>query len=420
MKRYGYLESGKGKALLALFLTASLLLCRDAQPSESIWGIVMAQFLLAGMVGAMGLGFLASNWRERKELFRDQRMKFLRAAALVMVVPFLVKRDWQLMYFSILFCLAYAVFLTYFSTCREISKYYVLILTVLGAYSLLTSYLLRLLPDSHPGLIPVFKNGINVEFYNFGLSYVSISYVRNRNFGIFREPGVYQYFLLLGLYLNNDVVSWRDKRWQYAVNGILGVTMLSTFATGGVIEMILLFVFFFFDKKLYRSKKARMVTYGVILAGIATVTAIVARKGTLYNEFYDMLIGKFSPGQDSGPDRIHSILINLALFLKSPLIGNGIYKVLHAVENNTSSTTILLAILGICGGMLHVISWVALTWRKNRGFVMNALLLVILFMSFNTQNLVADVFLWLMPIMALVERLPQRKECGGYETRDLA
>ena len=34
----------------------------------------------------------------------------------------------------------------------------------------------------------------------------------------------------------------------------------------------------------------------------------------------------------------------------------------------------------------------------------NLLLLVIFLMSFNTQNLVADVFFWLFPVMALVER----------------
>jgi len=38
----------------------------------------------------------------------------------------------------------------------------------------------------------------------------------------------------------------------------------------------------------------------------------------------------------------------------------------------------------------------------------NLALVVILFMSFNTQNLIADVFLWLFPVMALVERLMKR------------
>ena len=35
---------------------------------------------------------------------------------------------------------------------------------------------------------------------------------------------------------------------------------------------------------------------------------------------------------------------------------------------------------------------------------MYLVLLLILFMSFNTQNLTANVFFWLFPMMALVER----------------
>ena len=31
-------------------------------------------------------------------------------------------------------------------------------------------------------------------------------------------------------------------------------------------------------------------------------------------------------------------------------------------------------------------------------------LLVVLFMSFNTQNLIANIYFWLFPMMALVER----------------
>ena len=37
-------------------------------------------------------------------------------------------------------------------------------------------------------------------------------------------------------------------------------------------------------------------------------------------------------------------------------------------------------------------------------------LLLVLFASFNTQNLIADVFFWLFPVMAVVERvLPGRQ-----------
>ena len=96
-------------------------------------------------------------------------------------------------------------------------------------------------------------------------------------------------------------------------------------------------------------------------------------------------------------------------------MGANISSVLHGTNHNTSSTLILYAILGVGGGTLNVAAWAALVWKKERHVLGNLLLLVILFLSFNTQNLVADVFFWLFPCMALVERgapllkIPERK-----------
>ena len=155
------------------------------------------------------------------------------------------------MYFSVLLCLLTAVFLSYFLTLRDAAKYYVVIMSVLGAYSVLAAYILRIGVDSGAYAVPVFRNSMGFEFHNFFLSIVPDTYVKNRNFGIFREPGVYQFFLITALYLNNYEVEWK-KPWQlWLANGILAATMVSTFATGGVAEMGLLAIVLFFDKKWY-------------------------------------------------------------------------------------------------------------------------------------------------------------------------
>ena len=103
-------------------------------------------------------------------------------------------------------------------------------------------------------------------------------------------------------------------------------------------------------------------------------------------------------------DRKDAFLVNLQFITKHPLAGDAISNVLHGTSHNTSSTLLLYAILGVFGGTLHVASWVALAWKRERNFFGNLILLLILFMSFNTQNLVANVFFWLFPMMALVER----------------
>ena len=48
------------------------------------------------------------------------------------------------------------------------------------------------------------------------------------------------------------------------------------------------------------------------------------------------------------------------------LVGQDMALVLDAIQDNTSSTTIMLATTGIFGGLLHIVSWFALAWSRER------------------------------------------------------
>ena len=413
MKYYRFPETKLTKAALGLLLLALLLLCRDSMFTTALVGVNQSQFLVLGLVCVVGLVFLAVNHREWKSILTDGRILVIGISTLVMLLPMAVKRDWQMMYLSVLLCIYISVFFSYFISGRELAKYYVVIITVLGVYSVLATYFLRIPVDEKLISMPIFRNAAKHKFYNFGLAVVSRSFVKNRNFGIFREPGVYQYFILLALVMNNYYIRWKNERTMWLVNAVLAVTMLTTLATGGVAEMLLLAAVVFFDRKLYKDKRivAAVAVTGV-LAAIA-IAVIVAQQGELYRELYSMVIDKFKPGQESGSDRFMSIVNNTVFFLKNPVFGEKFSTVLHVMDNNTSSSTILFAVYGILGGVLHAMSWVALAWEKDRKLWVNLALLVILFMSFNTQNLITDLFLWLFPMMALAERaVPMLKKRG--------
>lgn len=388
---------------MTLALVLLLFLCRDSLLLPTLLGFYKTQFLTLGLILVLGLGFLAANFRWWKELLTDRRLLLMLGAAVICLLPMVGKGDRQLMYFSVLLCLLLGIFFSFFGDIRELAKIYVAVMTVLAVYSVLAAYVLRLGVDNDLYSVPVLYNSVDVKFYNFILSCVPETYVKDRNFGIFREPGVYQFFLLLGLYLNNDLVSWEKPGSQWVVNGILAVTMVSTFATGGVIEMGLLAALLFFDKGWYRQRKLRIAA-AALIAGLAVlVVYCVVAKNTLYWAVYDMVYGKFLGDNESGSDRILSITVNLKTFLGSPLVGEKLDYVLHSVLNNTSSTMILFAGFGILAGGVHLLSWGALVWRKGRKTIVNFAYLVILLMSFNTQNLIADPFLWLFPMMALAD-----------------
>ena len=416
MRRFGFVQTGREKLAFGVFFLAVLFLARDTLVTSSILGFAKSQVLLLGLLCLAGAAFVWRNRRDWKEMLLDRRMAAAVIFAAVILVPMLWKRDWQLMYFSILIGLFFAVFLSYFLSYEEAAKYYVVIMTVLAAYSVLATYILRLIfIDSGMGVIPTFRNQTDLLFHNFGLAFVSDIYVKNRNFGIFREPGVYQFFLILALFLNNYTLEW-DRGWKYwSVNVILAVTMLTTFATGGGVELGMLALIVFFEKKLYRDKRILVIAVVLVAAFVGLVLWIIRERGTLYWELYAMFVSKFAPEEDSFSERKEAIVTNLRFFLANPMVGNRLSTVLHAVANNTSSTLVMFAGLGFGGGLLHVASWFALIWDRKRKIWANLGLVLLMFMSFNTQNLTADLFFWLFPCMALIQRglpmiqLPERK-----------
>ena len=390
-------------AISGLFLGA-LVLNRDCLYSGTLLGFTLAQF---GMLAVMLLGaisFLGQNYRCWKELLTDRRILFALAAGAVIVLPMFFKRDWQLMYFSIWLAVLFGVFVSLFLSLEEGAKLYLKILSALSVYSLLCAYGLRFLPDRGLLKLPVVVNSAKVEYYFFGASFVPITFVKFRNFGIFREPGVYQYFLILGLYLNNYQVRWDSEKKLWAVNILLAVTTVSTFATGGLVELALLVVVLFFDKGWHRKKAGRLAALAVILLGGAVTVYSFATKGLLYAGIVDAL-SKFDPNHESMTDRAGSIIENTKIFLRHPLVGGGIREVLYVVANNTSSSTILYAVLGILGGTLNAAAWVALTWREDRKLLSWLAVTVILFMSFNTENYITNPYFWLFPVMAVCQRV---------------
>lgn len=409
MNYYPFPEKRTNKILLGLLLLALFLLNRDGMYCMAVLGLYPSLLGSYGLIAIAGITFLAVNRGKLKGVLTDRRLALALAATVVMLFPMAAKRDWQLMYVNILLCIYIAIFFSYFLRIEELARHYVVIITGLAVASLLALYVLRPLTDAGIFNPPVVLNSINVEIYNYGISFVPITFVKNRNFGIFREPGVYQYFILLGIYLNNYLAQW-DKDWKlWAVNAILAVTMLSTFATGGVIELGLMCIVMFFDKGWYRDKKLRIAAAALVAAAIALVGYCIAVKNGLYWALYDMIM-KFTDNPESTGARVGSIVVNLEFFLKHPLVGEKMYDVLHltgvsdAIVTNTSSTMILYAVYGILGGCFGVIGWIALVWEKNRKIWANLSLIVILFMSFNTQNLTWNLFFWLFPMMALCQK----------------
>lgn len=406
MTHYPFPENKITKASFFLMLLALQIVARSTMFASTLVGFLPTQAAMIGLVLLTGAAFVIHNRRRLKQILRDSRMLLFLGAAVLVLGPMVIKQDWQIMYFSILFCWFFAIFLTYFTTLEDAGRYYVLIMAMLSVFSLIGMFLLK--PLVNAGVLPAvrFDSPGGWHMFNFGLTFIVDKNIHMddamRAFGIFREPGLFQFFLFVAIQLNNYTVRW-EKQWQmWAVDVVLFAALLTTFATGGVLALALYIVFLFFDKGLYLDRRMRLLAMVLAAAAVIFLAVALAQDGTWAYELVGM-VEKVFKKTDSYTARLDSIVADARLFLSSPLYGAGLSEVMYSVPNNTTTSAIFFAVFGILGGCVHVLSWVALAWKKERHWLANLVLLVILFIPFNTQNVVHDMFFWLFPIMALAQ-----------------
>lgn len=406
MKYYRFPENKIVNLCFPLFLLALQIVARSTMFTSTFLGFGKSQLAMIGLVAVIGVVFLIVNRKQLKQILMDRRMLAFGCAAVLIFGPMLVKQDWQAMYFSIALCWFFGVFLTYFTTVEELGRWYVLLFLVLGGFSLVGTFALKPLVQAQilPGFYFLSPGGWTM--LNFGGTFVSVMNENMegtfRSFGIFREPGLFQVFLFIAIHLNNYWVSWK-KEWQmWCANGVLFATMLITFATGGVLALGLYILFLFFDKGLYRNKKLRILAAILVILGILAVAVAVINGGSWAYELVGM-VEKIVKRTDSYTARVDSIASNAKIFLQHPLIGGKLRDVMYSTANNTTTSPMFFAIFGVVAGCVHVLSWAAFAWKKERGILMNLMLMVILFVPFNTQNVIHDMFFWMFPVMALTQ-----------------
>ena len=407
MTYYRFPDTKLYKIGFFLYLYALQIVARSTMYTCTFLGFGKSQAIMLLLVGLGGLLFLAVNRKSLKQILTDSRMAVVLLSAVVILVPMLIKQDWQLMYFSILLYILFAVFLNYFLTLQEAAGYYVMLMFTLSVLTLIAQFILK--PLVNMGFLPAFPfdNPGGWHMYNFGLTFAVNKNTEMvdalRTFGIFREPGLLQVFTFIAILLNNHVVRWQDTWKMWVVNAVLFLTLLITFATGGVVALALYIVFLFFEKGFYKDRKLCILAAVIVIAGICAIVFAIAKGGTWAMELVWM-IQKVFEKTDSYTTRVDSIIMDARIFLQHPLVGANLADVMYSVENNTATSPILFAAFGIAGGCFHVLSWAALLWKKERHWLMNVMLMVIAFMPFNTQNVVSDMFFWMFPMMALVER----------------
>jgi hypothetical protein len=148
-------------------------------------------------------------------------------------------------------------------TIQVIDKGYVL-RTILPNLSLKSSFPINLgdLGEVRGGLLYVFNNGIH----------------KNRNSGVYPEPGMYQFFLNIGLYFLLFVCKEIVNKNRIVYMIILIGTILTTQSTTGYISLIIILSLYITQRHINTKAKAQLIVLFAVLSCLIFATPALSSK----------------------------------------------------------------------------------------------------------------------------------------------
>lgn len=240
-----------------------------------------------------------------------------------------------------------------------------------------------------PGFLshfPIITNVANIDFYFCGLSNAIVHPGGLiRNYGPFREPGVFQMFVVIALIY----CLFKKEKINIFNSIILIITLCTTFSTTGYIALFLLLAAFLFHNNKI-NKTAKFCILLVTFAGIAYLTF-----GTdlMYKQGYGSVFGKLFGAYDSisMAARKASIVVNLKMFLRRPILGNGIsyvdesfsqitYSIFSVItHDNTNTLLIQLSRFGIVFAVLFIRRYIQFFWNHFKTNSTTKILIILAF-----------------------------------------
>lgn len=404
-------ESKKYKKLSCFILFAIVFVSKDTllfgTNSNSLFDIVhyMAIFCIC-----IALGFIIT-WR--KITFKPVAFAFFYFLLFANAISLLVNRDFNSKYIYEMTIILVATFYVVTYSKSVFIGYFVKIITFLAFFSLITWGINIVSPQA----LKMFPNLTNTSGFGFKWCVFSnVCTTRNlgfdgylRNFGIFREPGVYQIFLNIAIFF----VLFCGEKFKRKKSRIviLVLTILTTFSTAGVIITSLLFFIYFIANLKYVGIKN-------ILSSLAFVAGLIAII-FLFNRYFmvfDKAFSKIGNDDDSSwLSRTSSFVINIAVGFNNIFCGAGwdnvkVETARYALLlydtpfkfSNTNTFLKLFAIHGLGAFVFYIVELYKF-FKQKRNDLLSIALFLIMFLCFSNEDMSLNIVTYLLVIYGIYE-----------------
>ncbi len=320
----------------------------------------------------------------------------------IIMLSMIINDTYTLMYFSITFAIFISFLLSLYFNYEDFMKMFTNIMIFLIIYSFLVTYFFGDFIE-----VTTFKNIANFEFSNYIFCFDPVKEGYVRIFSIFREPGVYQIFILIPLYFYL-IQKKKLVKGDFLKIFVLVLGLISTFSvTGWITFMILLLIWMIKIvnyKNLINFIKTNKKISTVILLFIILIATILLYFVYSNKDIYWMLYSMISKIKNIGANdaRVEAILYNLTMFAKSPILGSNINYILGGVPHNTASLLIMYSTFGIIGGIIFTLlylNYCEIRFDRIKSCVLSILKMSLFFLLLDCENITTNIFLYAFPIV---------------------
>lgn len=276
-------------------------------------------------------------------------------------------------------------------------------------------------------MFPIISNYESRDYYFVLFSNVSYFDGLSRNFGIFREPGVYTIFLIVALIGEMLIL---DNKWKKLNIVLFCIGLFTTFSTAGYILLFALAAYYLF---VYHDSIKESV---IILIAILLGFLVAYQFGML-----DMVFEKFSDGTNmygSWFSRMSSITKNFEITLENPVFGIGRYALyditlavdgVYVAEANTNTILIGSAAYGAAFGVLTLFSCLRFSYYICKKRIFSTIVIfLILIAALSNEDMGQNYLYYLIVFFGLFasfEDIEEKNEAenitgGAYAENSLA
>jgi len=298
---------------------------------------------------------------------------------------------------------------------HDFAYYYDKIMRVLAIASLV-GFALSVSSHILLDLFPMILNTANMEFYNLFITVVpKHTGGFARNYGIFREPGVFQMFLIIGLLFQMFVLIKPNIKVQI----LYIVALVTTFSTTGYIALIFVSILYLIKKNRSKGEKHSKAIVIICLSLIFIYLSLFT--DFIFKQEYGSVFGKFANNNSTSVvARLASVVVNLRLFLNSPIWGVGVTNVdtqfallaqsilgIYTIHN-TNTVLWQLAAYGSIFTSLWIYGIYKLCWVMGGEKIEVLLLFIILNVLLFGENLAYSLITNILVFYGLSAKTPKR------------